>query len=147
MSKITPNQLLKHKDINDLIKGSIKNSISYGIIQITENAFKSEEIMKEIGNSLEKIVKVYENSDLISGNAKKAIPSLETFWYYISFITKYQFEKIDEELLFKGPEYPTELIHQLNKHSAIYGKKELYERLIRPAEEKINKAANAQNKK
>ena len=140
MSRITPKQLLNHEGVEELVCGVISNSISYVIIQIAEYAVKSEDIMKEIGSSLEKIFKIYKNPDLnlISRKPRKPIPELKEFWHNIPLIPKYKFEKLDEELLFKGPEYPIELIKELHIKSKIYGKTELYKKSIEPAEKKIN---------
>ncbi|MDD5086884.1 MAG: hypothetical protein PHV16_03965 [Candidatus Nanoarchaeia archaeon] len=142
MSKITPEQLLNHKGIKDVVKGSVYNSISYGIIQIAESAVKSEEIMREIGTSLDKIVNLYRNSDLILKEMKKTVPELKRFWDDVASIANYQFEKIDEVMLSKDARFPTELIYQINKNSSIYGKEELYGKLIKPLEEKINTIMN-----
>jgi len=147
MSRITPKQLLDHEELREIVYGVVSRSISYGIIQIAESAVKSEDIMKGIGNSLEEIVNLYKNNDLISEEARKPIPEFEVLWHYISFITKYEFEKLDEEFLFKGPEYPIELINQIHEKSQIYGKTKLYEKLIDPIEKKINNLISTQNRK
>ena len=147
MSKITPKQLLSYERVEELVRGVVSNSISYGIIQTAESAVKSEKIMKEISGSLEKIVNLYKNNDFISEEARVPIKELEVFWHYVSFVAKYEFEKVDEEFLFKGPEYPIDLINQIHEKSQIYGKTKLYEKLIEPIEKKINNLISIQNRK
>ncbi len=143
MSDITLKELLNE----ELVHGVVSNSISYGIIQIAECAAKSEKTMKEIGSSFEKIVNLYKNDDFISEEAIDPIQELEVFWHYTSFIAKHEFEKLDEGFLFRGTEYPIELIKQIHEKSQIYGKTKLYEKLIEPIEKKINNLIHIQNRK
>jgi len=130
------------------------NSISYVIIQIAKDAVKSEKIMTEIGTSIKKIISLYQNDNFISEGAKNPVEGLRVLWDYVSVITGHEFGELEEELLFRGSEFPIELINQISKRSnkfneksQIYGKTKLYEKLIEPIEKKINNLISIQNRK